>query len=134
MREEMLDDVPIEFPRLDERYAGKAYRHGFAVGSVEEALGGSPTFNAVFHWDLATGKRQTHELGPRDACGEAIFVPRSPDAPEGQGFVLVLVYRGELDRNDLLVLDAENVAGEPLAVIETPHRIPHGFHGNWRPA
>jgi len=29
------------------------------------------------------------------------------------------------------VLDARNVAAAPLAVVELPHRIPFGFHGNW---
>ena len=43
------------------------------------------------------------------------------------------VYRGDEMRSDLVVLDAQNVDGDPLATVELPHRVPLGFHGNWRP-
>jgi carotenoid cleavage dioxygenase len=66
--------------------------------------------------------------------GEPIFVPRSPRAAEGEGYLLAVAYRSERDRSDLLILDAENVEAEPVAVVHLPHRIPGGFHGNWRPA
>ena len=81
---------------------------------------------------MQTGDCQRHELGPASLTGEPIFVPRSDDAPEGQGFLLSVVYRAEEDRSDLLILDAENVEREPLATVHLPHRVPGGFHGNWR--
>ena len=55
-------------------------------------------------------------------------------AAEGEGFLLSVVYRAEMDRSELLILDAENVSGAPLATVLLPHRVPGGFHGNWRPA
>jgi carotenoid cleavage dioxygenase len=60
-------------------------------------------------------------------------VPRAPGAAEGEGFLLALVYRGGEGRSDLLVLDAGNVEGAPLATVKLPHRVPFGFHGNWAP-
>ena len=40
-----------------------------------------------------------------------------------------------LDRSaetgELLVVDARDFAGEPVARVRLPHRIPYGFHGNW---
>jgi len=35
-------------------------------------------------------------------------------------------------RSDLLVLDATDVAAGPVAIARLPHRVPFGFHGNWR--
>ena len=43
-------------------------------------------------------------------------------------------WRGEENRSDVLVLDAETLDREPLAIVNLPHRVPAGFHGNWRPA
>jgi carotenoid cleavage dioxygenase len=65
--------------------------------------------------------------------GEPVFVPRSDDAPDGDGFVLVLAYRDDEKRSDLLILDAQNLGDEPLAVVNLPVRVPEGFHGNWKP-
>ncbi|MEE8580830.1 MAG: carotenoid oxygenase family protein [Myxococcota bacterium] len=32
VKEERLDDAAVEFPRLDERYTGQAYRYGYTGG------------------------------------------------------------------------------------------------------
>jgi len=42
--------------------------------------------------------------------------------------------RGEENRSDVLVLDAENLDRKPLAIVKLPHRVPVCFHANWRPA
>jgi len=137
LKEEPLDDCPTEFPRLDERFAGKPYRHGYAGGGVRsmastDEFNADPIFDSVLHYDLQTGSRRTHTLPVGDAVGEPVFVPRSADAEEGDGFVLALAYRGAENRSDLLVLDAQNIEAEPLATVQLPHRVPFGFHGNWR--
>jgi carotenoid cleavage dioxygenase len=130
VKEERLDDVYTEFPRLDERRAGLPYRHGYAAGvlpGAQDPLG----FNAIFHWDLRSGRRREYVVPRGDVVGEPIFVPRAPDAAEGDGFLLVVVYRGEERRSDLVVLDAANVDRAPLATVKLAHRVPFGFHGNW---
>ncbi|MEL6983558.1 MAG: carotenoid oxygenase family protein, partial [Actinomycetota bacterium] len=33
-----------------------------------------------------------------------------------------------------VILSAADVAGEPLATIHLPRRVPFGFHGSWVPA
>jgi carotenoid cleavage dioxygenase len=37
---------------------------------------------------------------------------------------------GEM-RSDLLILDAENVDGEPVATVRLPLRLRNGLHGTW---
>jgi carotenoid cleavage dioxygenase len=135
LKEEALDDLPIEFPRCDERRAGRGSRHAFAaafLGDPKTALEGF-LFDAVVHYDLRSGARREHRLRPGSTAGEPVFVPRSSAAEEGDGFVLVLVHRADENRSDLLVLDARRVEAEPLATVELPHRVPHGFHGIWVP-
>lgn len=135
LKQEPLDDRAVEFPRLDQRRTGLAYRYGYAAGAGRVAselpLLGT---NAVLRYDLAAGRCDAHELGSGSATGEPVFVPRREDAAEGEGFLLSVVYRAERDRSELLILDAENVSGAALARVPLPHRVPGGFHGNWRPA
>lgn len=87
--------------------------------------------NAIAHLDLKTGKRQVYELDGGDATSEPVFVPRSADAPEGDGWITAVVYRAGEDRSDFLVFEAQDVARGPIAVAKMPRRVPFGFHGNW---
>ena len=134
LKQEPLDDRALEFPRLDERRTGLPYRYGYATGegrtpSTQPLLG----TNALLRYEVESGACESHELGVSDAAGEPIFVPRRETAAEGEGVLLSVVYRGRENRSDLLILDAENVSREPLACVQLPHRVPGGFHGNWRP-
>ncbi len=135
LQEEQLDELPTEFPRIDERFAGLPYRYSWgpclqpSTGTDDAALG----FNAIVRYDVSGGERKIHEPGAGAVVGEPIFVPRSSDAPEGDGFLLCLAYRSAEKRSDLLILDAQQIESEPLAVIQLPVRVPSGFHGNWKP-
>ncbi len=130
VKEEPLDELAIEFPRLDERFTGLPYRVGFAVSGADLVAG----MGTVVRYDVETGGRETLDLGAGKAAGEPIFVPRSAKAPEGEGYLVFAVYDHAERRSDLLILDAENVEAGPLATVKLPHRVPMGFHGNWRPA
>lgn len=131
--EQALDDHPGEFPRLDERFTGLPYRHGyFQVGAVTDASLGRDKRNGVAHIDLQTGRVSSWMPAAVDYCGEPIFVPRSPNSAEGDGFLLSVVYRGETGCSDLAVFDASQVEAGPLALAHLSHRVPAGFHGNWR--
>ncbi|HEV7157976.1 MAG TPA: carotenoid oxygenase family protein [Caulobacteraceae bacterium] len=132
IKREPLDDLPGEFPRFDERHAGLAYRHGwFAARTGEGSIAG---FDAIAHVDLKTGARSIYKPPAGDVPGEPIFVPRSPTAGEGDGYLLSVVYRGAEDVSDLIVLEAADIAAGPIAQARVPRRVPFGFHGNWRGA
>ena len=132
IKRQPLDDLAGEFPRFDERFTGLAYRHGWFAGNTERP--GAFGFDTIAHIDHATGKRATYDFALGDAAGEPIFIPRSADAPEGDGWVISVVYRGNEDRSDFLVFDAQAIPAGPIAVAKLPRRVPFGFHGNWRPA
>ena len=129
---ELLDDRKCEFPRLDERFAGLQYRFGYmACDSRPKEKAG--LFNSIARVDHLTGKTTMHELPVGCATNEPVFVPTNSDSKEGEGVLLANVFDGNLNSSHLLVLDAENVDSEPLAVAHLDHRIPFGFHGNWKP-
>jgi carotenoid cleavage dioxygenase-like enzyme len=128
-RSELLCEVRGEFPRIDERRSGLAYRHGWFVG---HAPAGEAPFSRIVHIDHARPfAPDVHVLAEGDACSEAVFVPRVHDAEEGDGWLLAVAYRGASDTSDLLVFDARDVGARPLAGASLPVRVPNGFHGNW---
>ncbi|RBP18306.1 carotenoid cleavage dioxygenase [Roseiarcus fermentans] len=132
IRREPLDDLPGEFPRFDERRAGLSYRHGWFAGQSDLPRGEG--FDCIAHVDLATGRRTLYPFAAGDSPGEPVFVPRAPDAAEGDGWIVALVYRGAEDRSDFVVFDAGAIEAGPIARARAPRRVPFGFHGNWRPA
>ena len=66
-----------------------------------------------------------------DKISEPVFVERSKDAVEGDGWLLAVVYRARENRSDLAVFNATDVAAGPVALVLLGHRVPDGFHGNW---
>ena len=126
-----LDGDIGEFPRLDERFSMLNYRHGFYAASIGDHPPGI-SFNSVAHHDHQTSKKEFYVLGQEDAVGEPVFVPSSNEAEEGDGYLIALAYRGVENRSDLLIFNAMDVASGPIATAQLPHRIPYGFHGNWR--
>jgi carotenoid cleavage dioxygenase-like enzyme len=133
-KEEQLDDRAGEFPRFDERFCMSDYRHGWIVaGDIVDTRTGEPRMDGITHYDLKTGKSETFAGDQADRFGEPIFVPRSDDAAEGDGWVLSVVWRGNEGRSDLAVFEATDIAKGPVALAHLSSKVPAGFHGNWRP-
>ena len=126
----VLDDMAGEFPRFDERRAGLPYRHGWFASSTN-GRNFETGFDSLSHIDLSTNRRTTLTLAAGDAAGEPIFVPRTADAAEGEGWLLSVIYRGETDTSDLIILDAQAITAGPVATVHMLRRAPFGFHGNW---
>ncbi|MCB9638664.1 MAG: carotenoid oxygenase family protein [Myxococcales bacterium] len=129
--EELLLDpsVFVEFPRLDERFAGLSYRYGYIAAG--DAKADEEGFGRIVQVDVYSGDTRFFVLPEGDKAGEPTFVPRSPEAKEGDGVVLVLVYRAKEDRSELVILPGKDISQGPLASVLLPHRVPFGFHGCW---
>jgi carotenoid cleavage dioxygenase len=66
-----------------------------------------------------------------EVVSEGVFVPRAPDAEEGDGWLLATVWRSATNTSDLVIFDARALAKGPVCTVSLPHRVPVGFHGNW---
>ncbi len=128
-----LDEQASEYPRLDERYAGLRHRYGYFATTPGEQ-GRAAVFDQLARYDFVRAHKELYSLPAGDFVSEPVFVPRSATAPEGQGYVLAVAYRGREARSDLLVFDAECLSAGPLAVARLETRVPFGFHGNWMAA
>jgi carotenoid cleavage dioxygenase len=131
VRRERLGEHTSDFPRINPDRAARKNRHLWALGDVAPGLGDGG-FQSILHYDLERGTEEARLLPGRDFASEPAFV--STGESEDDGVLLSIVWRAEEDRSDLLILDARDVSGEPVATLALPHRIPAGFHGNWLPA
>lgn len=124
----VLGDGRQEFPRCDERRTGREYRYAYVAGF--DPFGGA---QPLLRYDLQTGDIARHGFGPDRVPGEFVFVPRSPTADENDGWLMGLVHGVDGEVTELVVLDAKDFDGEPVATVHLPAPVPMGFHGNWIP-
>lgn len=126
-----IDLSPQELPTIDERRTGRPYRHIYALGlpelMTETLVGEAP----LIKHDLEDDTRRLHEFGPGRIAGEFVFVPRSPDAGEDDGWLIGLVIDAGGHTTALEILDARNFEAPPVASVFIPHRVPPGVHGAW---
>ncbi len=125
----VIDRARQEFPRSDERRFGQPYRYAYTMAIPEDSFAIADT--RLYKHDLDAGTRETHDFGAGRHPGEFVFVPASPDAAEDEGWLIGLVIDLPNETTDLVILDARDFAGLPVASVRIPHRVPPGFHGNW---
>ncbi|THV26820.1 carotenoid oxygenase family protein [Glycomyces paridis] len=142
VRTELLHDRPQDFPRMNGRFAGRPYRYGYSASTelyappsaLDPDRPDEGFSNAILKHDLATGTTETHEFGRDAAAGETVFVPAESAAAEDDGYNLLFVHDPDRGAADLVILASQDFAGEPLARVHLPARVPLGLHGNWIPA
>ena len=69
------------------------------------------------------------DFGEGRIPGEFVFLPRTPDAAEGDGWMMGYVIDRNRQTSALEILDAMMLG--VVGTVEIPHLIPPGFHGNW---
>lgn len=130
----VLDERPQEFPRADERLAGRRHRYGYSVNvPLTDMGGGGDRTSSVLKYDLEAGTVDAHHMGPGRVAGEVVFVPAHDGAGEDEGWLLGYVHDAPTGRSELVVLDASDVTAAPVGRVLLPVRVPAGFHGNWVP-
>jgi carotenoid cleavage dioxygenase len=131
VREQRIDDRTQEFPRVDERILGRRHRYAYtATANLHDFL---EPFGTLLEHDLRSGTTTAADLARGSQAGEPVFVPADAGAAEGEGWVLSVVYNSREDRSELVIIDASDFGGRPVATIALPQRVPFGFHGIWEP-
>ncbi len=127
-REEILDDVPSEFPRTNDTSLGLRQRYSYnpRIAGESELL-----FDGLIKYDLEKGGSQTHDFGVGVWAGEAAFAPRPNQRSEDDGYLVTFVYDEPRDASELVVLDARDITAGPVARVVIPQRVPIGYHTCW---
>ncbi len=131
-RLDVLDERRTEFPRVDDRRQGRRTRYAVFSHKSSQALP-MGSFDELFRFDLARGTVEVHRF-PGWAIGEAVFAPKAGRSEEEAGYILTFATDTVTMESTFVILDAEDFAGEPAAVVKLPRRVPMGLHGNWYPA
>jgi carotenoid cleavage dioxygenase len=130
-----LDDRLVEFPQLDRRRMTLQHRYGYGLWLNDPGDDGNLAgMRGIIKWDRRSDTSSVHAFSSALQPDETFFVPRSAGAAEDDGFLMTYVYDRSTDRTDLYILDATHLAGEPIAKVKLPFRVPFGFHGLWVPA
>jgi len=126
VREEQLDDVITEFPRMNDIRLGRRSRYSF-----HPRVARRPTllFDGLIKYDLEGGATTAHSFPNGWYGGEVSFAPTGDG--EDQGYLTTFVTRADGSEAELWVLDARDLASPPLARLPIPFRVPTGFHTRW---
>jgi carotenoid cleavage dioxygenase len=135
VRDEVLvgaGDDPGELPSRDPRRVGREHRFAYLVQNRPAA--GTVDLGGVIKHDFRSGARTTWDPGPTRHSGEWLFVPAPGSDGEDEGWLMAFVHDEATNKSAFTVLDATDVAAGPIASVETPQRVPYGFHATWLPS
>ncbi|MBU9172094.1 carotenoid oxygenase family protein [Burkholderia gladioli] len=134
----VLASVNGEGPHIDPRWEMKRQRHVFVPTLDRSKLttdkNGRPMpvmFNQLSRFDLETGARESYYPGPAATFQDPVFVPRSADAAEGDGFLIAILNYPLERRSELVVLNSLSLEAGPIARIKLPLRMRLGIHSAW---
>ncbi len=128
VREEQIDDLGVDFPVTSPTFAGLPHKHGYAA---EFDTSGMPYILGFHKYDIESGQRTCHRFADGRTGSEASFIPAKNGKDEDDGYLMTFVYDASEDQSELVILNAKEMADEPLARIHLPVRVPTGFHGSW---
>jgi len=99
-----------------------------AMGSATAT--GHTSGNVLLKHDVERGAVEEHRF-EHSAAGEPVVAPASLNAGEDEGYVMAFAHDVDGGSTDLVILAAQDFAGEPVARVHLPARVPLGFHGSW---
>ena len=124
--EECIDERTMEFPRVASSVSTTMHTYGYGAQV-------GPGFEAgdIYKYDLRQGTVAVHPVGHGRGSAEPDFVAREHGTTEDDGWLMSYVYDKTTATSELVIIDALDIAVEPVARVLLPQRVPYGFHGNW---
>ena len=132
------DGLSSDFTDPDPRWLTRPYRYGF-MAARDRSVDAHPDllqgvfFNTVARIDHETGEVVKWTLDGNAALQEPQYVAKSPDAEEGDGYLLTVANRWPEQRGEMLIFDALRIADGPVATAHLPVFQRPVFHSAWVP-
>ncbi|CAN1342484.1 Carotenoid 9,10(9',10')-cleavage dioxygenase 1 [Linum perenne] len=133
----------VEFPRINEMYTGRKQRYVYGTildsnniatvtGIVKIDLHGEPEQPEKTKLEVGGNITGIFEFGNGRFGSEAVYVPKVPGSftseEEDDGYLICFVHDKNTGKSSAVVIDAKTMSADPVAVVELPNRVPHGFH------
>jgi all-trans-8'-apo-beta-carotenal 15,15'-oxygenase len=141
VQQELIEARCCEFPMIHPAKVGRQHRYVY-LGAADAETGNAP-LQAILKVDRQSGNSQLWSAAPHGYVSEPVFVPRGKPSAEGlytelsgdedDGWVLALVYDGQSERTDVVILDAKTLSQGPIARLHLKHHVPYGLHGTFTP-
>lgn len=134
VQRQQLVERCCEFPFVHPAKAGRPYRYVY-LAAAHDPTGNAP-HQAILKVDQQSGEQALWSAAPWGYVGEPVFVPRSHnpfclEGAEDDGWVITLVFNGQRQRSDVVILDAADL--QPVATLHLKHHVPYGLHGSFTP-
>ena len=129
VKNQMVESRCCEFPSVNPDKVGVSYRYLY-LGAAHQGNVNAP-LQAILKLDWQTKERQLYSFAPQGYVSEPIFVSKSGAKREDEGWILTMVYDAGRNRSDVVILDAQDLSGDPITKLHLKHHIPYSLHGNW---
>jgi carotenoid cleavage dioxygenase len=131
VRERPLDDICVEFPRINDAFMGAPARYSYMVeiDAAETAVKG----RSLFKYDLAKEARAQLRLPAGHIAYEASFAPRDGGKDEDDGYLVGFVTNESDLTSEFWITPSRALADGPVARVKLPQKVPPKFHGRWIP-
>ncbi len=136
-KETILDPTDVvDLARIDDRFISLPYKYVYSMMSdpsqpydAERAGPGNRTVNTYFRYDLTNGEWKKYFVGDVHNLQELSFIPRSANAPEGDGYIIGTASNYADMRTELVIVDA--IEMRELARVFLPFRMTPQVHARW---
>uniref|UniRef100_A0A1D1ZCR7 carotenoid 9,10-dioxygenase n=1 Tax=Anthurium amnicola TaxID=1678845 RepID=A0A1D1ZCR7_9ARAE len=137
--QKQLSVSAVDFPRINESYTGRNQQFVYGTildniakvkGIIKFNLHAEPETRGKTKLEVGGNVMGIFELGSGRYGSEAVFVPRKPGvcSDEDDGYLIFFVHDDNTGKSEVNVIDAKTMSADPVAVVELPSRVPHGFH------
>lgn len=127
---EPLVEEGCEFPTIASHQVGQTTSSTYLCIHRPGDMERGELFGAIACYHHPSEILTTADASPGCYPAEPLFAP-DPDDTE-RGWVLTVIYDGNLDRSELWVYESDRLAAGPCCRLALPGVIPPSFHGTWK--
>jgi carotenoid cleavage dioxygenase len=125
-QEQLFDEGVSDLVRVDDRYLTQQHRYCYTQYTDRAR----PDAGAAYmRFDVHSREHAVWHAGQGQSLMEVSFIPRRPDAPEGDGWLVGVANNTPAMRSEFVIVDA--VEMQEVARIILPFRSSAQVHARW---